>query len=298
MFQAVESAADTAIAAGTALKHAHGDLMNVHYAIICGEDVHTAVSSCTVEDDLETKRNEIYSQRWALPSDDTVVRTEAALTKASPSAGSATPTAAAAAFAAAQAAAKRRLKDDTNCHPAWHEDANEETDGSKKQKEALTKKWDGEENFDFSMFHQDMWKRAAQRAEAMLMQQQPGVFCYRESVPKPQSKVHGCVQVRCRVVKVNTEEKICRCYQAMAAGGGADRNGFLLGASSARFMTLAKEKSDGPEAKNGGDLGWVGKGKLDLRIEEVAFNTPVGACSPPFRVALASFHLVFVEDRR
>merc|ERR1712107_435863 len=96
----------------------------------------------------------------------------------------------------------------------------------------------------------------------------------------------------------NTEEKIVRCYQAMAAGGGADRSGFLIGASLGRFMTLAKDRSDGPEGKYGGDLGWITRGRVDQKIEEVAFTCPLGACSPPFRVKLACFNIVFVEDRR
>jgi len=156
----------------------------------------------------------------------------------------------------------------------------------------------GETNVDFSMFHREMWQRAQARADSMLGQQQSGVVVWRDSVPHPQSKVLGSMQVKVRHVQVNTEDKIVRAYQAMAAGGGCDKNGFILGASLGRFITLAKDKANQEVAKNGGDLGWVTRGKLDPKLEQVAFCCPRGACSPPFRVALARFHIVYVEDRR
>ncbi|CAE8709556.1 unnamed protein product, partial [Polarella glacialis] len=164
--------------------------------------------------------------------------------------------------------------------------------------EAATKIVGGEKSFDFTMFHKDIWERARKRSEGMLADQKGGALCYRESLPRPECKVAACAQVKIRRVQVNTEDKIMRCYQAMAAGGGTDCHGFLLGASLGRFMTLAKEKSDAVDSKDGGDLGWITRGKVEPRLDVVAFATPRGGCSPPFRVKPACFQLVFVEDRR
>jgi len=288
--------------------------MNVHYAALRGEEVDLASHGDTVADPdsedpagsrraamLEAKRSEAHDRHWALPSDEGTARAEAALAKVADGSREA-PTAAAAAFAAAEEAARKRLErlpegaaGQVGLCYSWCPD---EQDEDLRRTEVLTKRVNGDENLDFSMFHQDIWLKSAKRGEAMLMEQQPGVFCYRDSLPNPQSKVPGCQQVKLRQVKVNTEMKICAAYSAMAAGGGADRSGFLLGASLGRFITLAKEKSDGAEAKNGGDLGWVTKEKIDPRIAQVAFHTAKGACSPPFRIALADFRMLLVEDRR
>lgn len=342
LLQAVQATAETAAGAAVALKRAHGDLMDLHYASLRGEAptiggaeapmplpapsqrgpeggdadgtaannhdgpmavAEEALTDAAREELLEARRAEIHAKRWALPED-----TEAAQRAAAAAAGVATsgPTAAAAAFAAAEEAAKRRLAErsgdatggaDDGVWYSWRTDIDLHRDDDETRKDELTRPLMKEQAVDFTMFHRDAWERAQKRAEAMMMEQQPGIFVYRESLPRPQIKVPGCLQVKVRVVQTNTEEKIVRCYQAMAAGGGADRHGFLLGANLGRFITLAKDRSDF-EAKSGGDLGWITKGKIDPRIEEVVYATAKGACSPPFRVKLASFNIVFCEDRR
>lgn len=315
MPQSMEAIAEQASDARQVLKKAHGELMDMHYAGLRGEELGKhddcdAESSAKedhrdqelpMQDHIEHKRAKVEARKWGLPSDDGAKRIDACLASSS--------TAAATAFAAAEKAAKRRLLDsdfeiggnsevDKEVWYPWRTDVDVSSHVQETRPQAATKLINGQENIDFSMFHKELWERAQRRAESMLAEQQAGVYCYRESLPRPQSKLPGCMQVKLRNVQVNTEEKIARCYLAMAAGGGADRNGFLLGASLGRFMTLAKDKSDAPDAKNGGDLGWITRGKIDPRLEEVAFCCPRGACSPPFRVKLASFHILFVEDRR
>jgi len=268
-------------------------------AVVCGS------TSPSLEERIERKRQEAHAKRWAVPEDDVARRAAAAASAATG------PTAAAAAFVAAEEAAKRRLAErpegtgagvDEGVRYSWRGDfegfGEEAGDEEDTRPSTLTKVVGGQKTVDFSMFHKEAWERAQRQAEALLAEQMPGVFCWRDSAPHPQQRVPSCAQVKIRIVQTNTEEKINRAYQGMAAGGGSDRNGFLLGASVGRFITLAKEKSDSPEAKNGGDVGWVFRGKLDPKIEEVAFCCPKGACSPPFRVKLASFNLIYCEDRR
>lgn len=326
VLQSVRSAAERAGVAMEALKQAHTSIMDVHYAARRGDEInlrgfsdldqgavqgeaaqdleaHQGVSPTsgpTREEKLELKRQEFHARKWSLPEDAGAKRLAAA--ESAPSGSSA----AAAAFAAAEKAAKKRSADrpdgtesggaSVGAWHRWHEAIDWRFEEDAKP-QAMTKVVGGERSFDFSMFNRELWERAQARADSMLAEQEAGVFCWRESVPHPQSRIPGCMQVKVRHIQVNTEEKIVRAYQAMAAGGGLDRNGFILGASLGRFITLATDKSD-HEAKSGGDCGWVTKGKLDPKIEEVAFCCPRGACSPPFRVKLASFHIVYVEDRR
>mmetsp|Transcript_96551 Transcript_96551/g.191371 ORF Transcript_96551/g.191371 Transcript_96551/m.191371 type:complete len:359 (-) Transcript_96551:120-1196(-) len=306
--ETVEAAAQAARGAGDALISLHQQIVGAHCTEI-GDDtnVRNAAPQQPAPNDLrqpsgekaETMTSEVHHQP-ALPEDNGTCRVAPAV-----GAVEFAPSAAAAAFAAAEAASLRRQNpegllnsnaaDATILHSCWRPDFEAYADDTRKQ-QALTKQIDGHHNFDFSMFNREGWLRAQRQAEDMLAEQESGVYCFRDSLPHPQSKVPGCAQVKVWHVQTNTEEKIKRCYHAMAAGGGADRVGFLLGASLGRFMTLARERST--DSVNGGDLGWVVRGKLDPRIEEVAFHCPRGACSPPFRVKLASFHLVFCEERR
>ncbi len=64
------------------------------------------------------------------------------------------------------------------------------------------------------------------------------------------------------------------------------------------FGKLAREFSEGPEAAEGGDLGFIAKGTLnELVFEEKAFNLSPGQISEPFETRLG-FHIVNVLARR
>src|SRR5207244_2684962 len=52
------------------------------------------------------------------------------------------------------------------------------------------------------------------------------------------------------------------------------------------FEDLAKSYSEGSEAKDGGDMGWVERGQLLGEIDEKIFLTPVGQITPPVKSAL------------
>jgi parvulin-like peptidyl-prolyl isomerase len=61
------------------------------------------------------------------------------------------------------------------------------------------------------------------------------------------------------------------------------------------FAAAAKRISDCPE--NGGDLGYFPRGVMVNDFDEVAFATPVGQISAPFRTQFG-WHIVLVRDRK
>lgn len=65
----------------------------------------------------------------------------------------------------------------------------------------------------------------------------------------------------------------------------------------AKFGEVAAEFSECPSAKKGGDLGWFPRGKMAGPFQEVAFNTQIGATSPPFK-STHGYHVILVEGRK
>ena len=63
------------------------------------------------------------------------------------------------------------------------------------------------------------------------------------------------------------------------------------------FVTLAKEKSEGPSGRNGGDLGYFPKGRMVKSFEETAFALKPGEISAPVKSSFG-WHIIKVEDRR
>lgn len=65
----------------------------------------------------------------------------------------------------------------------------------------------------------------------------------------------------------------------------------------ADFVELAKAKSDGPSAKNGGDLGFFSHGQMTPEFEKAAFALPVGGVSEPVETEFG-YHIIMVEEKR
>ena len=63
------------------------------------------------------------------------------------------------------------------------------------------------------------------------------------------------------------------------------------------FVELAKKKSEGPSAEDGGDLGYFKRGMMVPEFDKVAFSLDVGGVSDPIRTRFG-FHVIKVEDRR
>ena len=66
------------------------------------------------------------------------------------------------------------------------------------------------------------------------------------------------------------------------------------------FAKVARDVSDGPTAKEGGDLGYFRRGQMLAELEQAAFALQPGEISSLIRVTgnHGGFHLVTVEDRR
>lgn len=63
------------------------------------------------------------------------------------------------------------------------------------------------------------------------------------------------------------------------------------------FSALARARSEGPSAADGGDLGWFKRGVMVQAFEKVAFNLKEGEVSEPVRTNFG-WHVLKVEERR
>jgi parvulin-like peptidyl-prolyl isomerase len=62
------------------------------------------------------------------------------------------------------------------------------------------------------------------------------------------------------------------------------------------FATVARDFSEGTEAKDGGDLGWIARYQLEKVLEDAVFATPVGKVSEPLVVEGDGIYLVKVVE--
>jgi peptidyl-prolyl cis-trans isomerase C len=69
-------------------------------------------------------------------------------------------------------------------------------------------------------------------------------------------------------------------------------------ADGANFEELAKEKSTGPSAPNGGDLGYFKKGAMVPEFGDAAFSMEPGSTSQEPVQTQFGFHVIKVEDKR
>jgi parvulin-like peptidyl-prolyl isomerase len=90
-------------------------------------------------------------------------------------------------------------------------------------------------------------------------------------------------QVHARHILVATEEEARQVLERLKAGED--------------FAQLARELSrDTASAKNGGDLGWIGRGMTVEPFEKAAFALEVGRWSEPVQTQFG-FHIIQVLER-
>jgi len=63
------------------------------------------------------------------------------------------------------------------------------------------------------------------------------------------------------------------------------------------FGNLARNFSDCPSGKKGGDLGWFGRGQMVREFEDAAFSGQKGATVGPVKTQFG-WHLIRILDQR
>ncbi|CAM6105849.1 unnamed protein product [Calypogeia fissa] len=102
-----------------------------------------------------------------------------------------------------------------------------------------------------------------------------------------------CTYVKARHILAEKQGKINEAYKKLQ-DGWLD-NGDKV--PPAEFAKIAAEYSECPSAKKGGDLGWFPRGKMAGPFQDVAFATPVGATSAPFK-STHGYHVILAEGRK
>ncbi len=90
-------------------------------------------------------------------------------------------------------------------------------------------------------------------------------------------------QARASHILVKTEDDAQRIMKRLADGED--------------FAAVAKRFSSCPSRKNGGDLGWFGKGQMVPEFENIAFSEEVGKVVGPVKTQFG-FHVIKVTGRK
>ena len=105
----------------------------------------------------------------------------------------------------------------------------------------------------------------------------------REIFDREIKKFKPAEEVRARHILVKKEEEALDMIERLNRGE--------------EFTTLAREHSQGPSGRNGGDLGFFTKGQMDKSFEEMAFSLERGEISAPVKSSFG-WHIIKVEDKR
>lgn len=89
-------------------------------------------------------------------------------------------------------------------------------------------------------------------------------------------------EIKASHILVKTEEEAINLKERILAGEA--------------FETIAAENSACPSSRNGGDLGFFGRGQMVKEFENAAFDLNVGEISDPVRTNFG-WHLILVTDK-
>ncbi|KAJ8646982.1 hypothetical protein MRB53_000005 [Persea americana] len=112
-------------------------------------------------------------------------------------------------------------------------------------------------------------------------------------VGKASDGLGTCTYVKARHILCEKQGKINEAYKKLEDGWLS--NGDKV--PPAEFAKVASEYSECPSGKKGGDLGWFPRGKMAGPFQDVAFTTPVGATSAPFK-STHGYHIILSEGRK
>jgi peptidyl-prolyl cis-trans isomerase C len=90
-------------------------------------------------------------------------------------------------------------------------------------------------------------------------------------------------QARASHILVKTEQQAQQIMKRLADGE--------------EFAAVSKRFSGCPSGKNGGDLGWFGKGQMVPEFEKVAFEEEVGKVVGPVKTQFG-FHVIKVTGKK
>ncbi len=90
-------------------------------------------------------------------------------------------------------------------------------------------------------------------------------------------------QARASHILVKTEDEANKIMKRLADGED--------------FAAVAKRFSSCPSGKNGGDLGWFGKGMMVPEFEQIAFTEEVGKVVGPVKTQFG-FHVIKVTGKK
>jgi peptidyl-prolyl cis-trans isomerase C len=91
------------------------------------------------------------------------------------------------------------------------------------------------------------------------------------------------VQARASHILVKTEDQANQILKRLADGEEFDK--------------VARRFSSCPSGKNGGDLGWFGKGQMVPEFEKVAFENDTGKVVGPVKTQFG-YHIIKVTGRK
>ena len=97
-------------------------------------------------------------------------------------------------------------------------------------------------------------------------------------------------QVHARHILVKSEEEAKKIIDELKKLKGEELKN--------KFIELAKSKSTGPSGKNGGDLGFFGKGQMVPAFEKASFSLKKGEIFAEPVKTRYGYHIIYVEDKK